>query len=224
MATAVPRPVQFPVGNGFTFGEVLVQPLPDGRFQLCHRDDAGSAGATENFRSAADALEIARLDDEGTFRPLKTAPTLRHGWKLELAGEEDVRQALDFFYPGRLAVLAALNANRVETTPLRETLGRQTGMYRVAANISDEQLDCLIADFCRSDRGCLRTILWKRDADNTLASNKLPPEKYDPGYDQALTGGSEPASANLPLLCQESCNLLVAECRKVVKGERNAAF
>ena len=25
----------------------------------------------------------------------------------------------------------------------------------------------------------------------------------------------------VPLLCQEPCNLLVAECRKVVKGETN---
>ena len=176
----------------------------------------------QNFHSAEDAFEIARLDDDGNYRPLKTAPNLRHGWQLELTGEENLRQAFDFFYPGRLAVLAALNANRLETTPLRETLGRQTGMYKVAANISDEQLDCLIADFCRSDRGCLRTILWKRDADDTIPSTKLPPEKYDPSYDQALTGGAEPVNANVPLLCQESCNLLVAECRKVVKGERTA--
>jgi len=97
-------------------------------------------------------------------------------------------------------------------------------MYKIAANISDEQLDCLIAGFCRSDGSCLRTILWKRDANDTLPSTKLPPEKYDPEYDQALTGGAEPAGINLPLLCQESCNLLVAECRKVVKGERTASL
>jgi hypothetical protein len=29
--------------------------------------------------------------------------------------------------------------------------------------------------------------------------------------------GSE--AATVPLLCQEACNLLVAECREVVKGE-----
>src|SRR5204862_406664 len=76
-------------------------------------------------------------------------------------------------------------------------------------------------DFCRSDGGCLRTILWKRDRGGTISSTKLPAEKFDPSHDQAagprsatpVTGGT------IPLLCQEPCNLLVAECRKVVKME-----
>jgi sirohydrochlorin cobaltochelatase len=223
MTTAVQRPGRLPVEDMFVFGEVLVRPLPNGHFELCHREEPGSSGAGQSFQSAEDALELARFDDEGNYRPLKTAPNLRRGWKLELDNEENLRRALDFFYPGRLAVWSALNAKSLRTTPLRETLGRQTGMYKVAANISDEQLDCLLAGFCRSDGGCLRTILWKRDANGTIPSAKLPPEKYDAGYDQALTGGAEPIGANVPLLCQESCNLLVAECRKVVKGERTAS-
>lgn len=215
------RPVQLPVGKVFTLGQILVRPLPDGRFQLRHRDDAGSNEAMQIFDSAEAAVEIARTNDDGDYRALKTAPDLRHGWQLEVGGESDLNRALNFFYPGRLAVLSAQTSNRLATTPLRETLGRQTGMYRVAANITDSQIDCLIADFCRSDGGCLRTILWKRDASGAVPSTKLPPEKFDPSYDQALTGGAEPiGGANLPLLCQESCNLLVAECRKVVRGER----
>jgi hypothetical protein len=43
----------------------------------------------------------------------------------------------------------------------------------------------------------------------------LPPEKFDPRSDQ--TGGGE---AVVPLLCQEACNLLVAEARDVVQGNR----
>jgi len=59
----------------------------------------------------------------------------------------------------------------------------------------------------------------------------LPKEKFDPAWDQFAarptqvgispcdvpTSHSRPAT--VPLLCQEACNLLVAECRKVVKGE-----
>jgi hypothetical protein len=86
-------------------------------------------------------------------------------------------------------------------------------MYRVAAKISDEQADDLIADFCRSDGGCLRTILWRRDRSATIPSTKLPPEKYEPRVDQ--TGRGDAAT---PLLCQEVCNLLVAEARNVVKS------
>jgi hypothetical protein len=60
----------------------------------------------------------------------------------------------------------------------------------------------------------LRTILWKRDKRGTIPSTKLPAEKFDPAHDQ--TGRGERA---IPLLCQEACNLLVNECRKVVKTE-----
>jgi sirohydrochlorin cobaltochelatase len=217
------RPFRLPLDGVFTFGQVVVRPLPDSRFQLRHRDDADSAEPMQLFQDAEQAIEIARNDDDGNYRPLKTAPDLRHGWQLEVTGERDLARALEMFYPGRLAMLAARAANRLQTTSLRESLSRQTGMYRVAANIADSQLDCLIADFCRSDSGCLRTILWKRDANETIPSTKLPPEKFDPSYDQALTGGAEPIGvSNVPLLCQESCNLLIAECRKVVKGERSA--
>jgi len=141
---------------------------------------------------------------------------------LELTTLDALRQALDYFYPGRLAVFVAWKSGRLRTTPLRDTLDRQSGMYRVAAKISDEQIDCVVGDFCRSDGGCLRTILWKRDKQGTVASTKLPPEKFDPAFDQVRaptrSRSTIPATA-IPLLCQEACNLLVAECRKVVKGE-----
>jgi hypothetical protein len=96
-------------------------------------------------------------------------------------------------------------------------------MYRVAAKISDDQIDNVVGDFCRSDGGCLRTILWKRDQRGTVSSTELPKEKFDPACDQIKAldrpGSATPATATIPLLCQEPCNLLVAECRKVVKGE-----
>lgn len=103
---------------------------------------------------------------------------------------------------------------RLETTPLRHTLQRQTGMYRSAAKISDAGVNALVGNFCRSDRGCLRTILWKRDRESTLPSTLLPSEKFDPAHDQ--TGLGRPM---IPLLCQEACNLLVAEARKIVRTE-----
>src|SRR5438552_4554606 len=103
-------------------------------------------------------------------------------------------------------------------------------LYRIAARISDAQIDVLVADFCRSNDGCLRTILWKRDQRGAIASTRLPKEKFDPIWDQVKTP-VEPAASfakttadtvtrtMIPLLCQEPCNLLVAACRKVVKGE-----
>jgi sirohydrochlorin cobaltochelatase len=203
----------------FCVGQIVVQ-KSDGCFVICHRDDE-TLDESPIFRSAEDAIEIAKYDDAGNYRPLKTAPNLRHGWRLELDTLEQLRCALDYFYPGRLAVFAGWKNDKLQTTPLRETLDRQSGMYRVAAKISDSQIDNLVADFCRSDGGCLRTILWKRDAEGAVSSTKLPNEKFDPAYDQ-VEASAQPGStipATVPLLCQEACNLLIAECRKMVKGE-----
>jgi sirohydrochlorin cobaltochelatase len=201
----------------FCVGQIVVQKSDD-CFVVCQRDDE-TLDHLQVFRRAEDAIEIAKYDDAGNYRPLKTAPNLRHGWRLELDTLEQLRRALDYFYPGRLAVFAAWKNGKLQTTPLRETLDRQSGMYRVAAKISDSQIDDLVADFCRSDGGCLRTILWKRDVEGAVSSTKLPKEKFDPSFDQASVGPGSTIPATVPLLCQEACNLLVAECRKMVKGE-----
>jgi sirohydrochlorin cobaltochelatase len=85
-------------------GQVLIVKTDTG-FVLCHREDEAGV-ELEIFRLPNDAIEIARLDDEGQYRALKTAPNLRHGWRLEVPDLAGVRLALDGFYPGRLAALA----------------------------------------------------------------------------------------------------------------------
>jgi sirohydrochlorin cobaltochelatase len=184
----------------------------DGGYALCHRDDVGRNDLRQLELDSA--FEIAKFDDDGDYRPLKTAPTLRHGWKIFASNSVEMMRAIDAIYPARLAVLRAFESGRLSTTSLRETLNRQSGMYRVAARISDAQADALTGNFCRSDGGCLRTILWKRDDRGTVPSTKLPKEKFDAAYDQ--TGRGEKC---IPLLCQEPCNLLVAACRGAVKKE-----
>ena len=195
-------------------GQIAIESCDDGTFLLTHSDDSARNDLiTQN--GGEHSVELARFDDAGNYRPLKTAPTLRHGWKLSLPDLAELRLALDHFYPGRLAAFLAFEQDQLATTPFRETLERQSGMYRIAAQIGEDQADDLIGNFCRSDGGCLRTILWRRDRFETSPSTKLPPEKFDPKHDQ--TGARGPV---IPLLCQEACNLLVAEARRVVQAGR----
>jgi sirohydrochlorin cobaltochelatase len=213
----------------FCLGQILVQESGD-NFVLSHRDD-DTRNPSETFRNAEDAIEIAKYNDAGNYRPLKTAPNLRRGWRMELGTQQELQRALDHFYPGRVAIFVAWQRGQLRTTPLRETLDRQSGMYRIAAKISDGQIDDLVANFCQSNGGCLRTILWKRDQRGAIASTKLPKQKFDPVWDQ-VRAPSEPGPsafakatadkatpATVPLLCQEPCSLLVTACRKVVKRE-----
>jgi sirohydrochlorin cobaltochelatase len=190
-------------------GQISIEKTAAGKFVLCHRDDR----ARSDLNLVSDTAMTAKFDDAGKYRPLKTAPNLRHGWRIELTSISELRRALDLFYPGRLAMLLQFEEGKLETTPLRATLERQSGIYRVAARISDEQANDLIANFCRSDGGCLRTILWKRDSLGMIPSTKLPKEKFDPAHDQA--GQNSPC---VPLLCQEACGLLVSAAREIVKG------
>src|SRR5262245_14995190 len=217
MLDSMEKPVFGELRAPFCFGQILVQKNEARGFVLSHCDERPEG--LQIFRDAEDAIEIAKYDDTGNYRPLKTAPNLRHGWGLELDTLEELQRALDYFYPGRLAAFNAWKIGRLQTTPLRETLDRQSGMYRIAAKISDSQIDDVVAEFCRSNGGCLRTILWKRDRNGAIATTKLLKEKFDPGIDQAATQPESTPPATVPLLCQEACNLLVAECRKVVKGE-----
>ena len=223
MPNSIGRAFQAALTDRFHLGQILVQKRNDD-FVLSHRDDEGRTNL-QTFRNAEDAVEIAKYDETGNYRSLKTAPNLRRGWRLELATLDELKRALDYFYPGRLAVFGAWKSGQLRTTRLRETLDRQSGMYRVAAKISDQQIESVVGDFCRSDGGCLRTILWKRDRRGTIASTKLPPQKFDPAHDQTAsrpglaTRATAATAATIPLLCQEACNLLVAECRKVVKSE-----
>lgn len=196
-------------------GQLEISIVDDG-FALCHRDDVGRRDLTRY--QVDDAFEIAKFDDSGNYRSLKTAPNLRHGWKIFAAKVNEVLRAIETIYPGRLAILQTFESGGLVTTSLRETLNRQSGMYRVAAKISNQQIDVVVGDFCRSDGGCLRAILWKRDDAQTVPSTKLPSKKFDSTYDQ--TGKNEQC---IPLLCQEACNLLVAACREKVKLEGAAS-
>jgi sirohydrochlorin cobaltochelatase len=191
-------------GGGRQLGEIHIAPAGNG-FVLSHRDETNVPTALAEFTGPEAARELAHFDDAGKFRPLKTAPTLRHGWRLNLADLAELRRALDYFYPGMIGIWACHQRGTLTAVPLRDTLARQSGMYAVTKQISDTQAQTMIGDFCRTDGGCLKRILWPIAPGVPVTS--LPAEKF------AAT--STPDS--LPLLCHEACNLLVARARVVVK-------
>jgi 4Fe-4S binding protein/cobalt chelatase family protein len=199
-------------------GEIHVRRYTDASFVLCHWRDAAPHGPAQSFlRTYTDPLiarDLARFDSQNRYRPLKGAPTLSDGWQLRLDSVDAARLALDLIYPGALASWLAWREKQVEPTDLRSTLSRQTGIYRVTSRLMDSEANQLAGSICRSDRGCLRTILWAIDGNRPDQS--LPLTKFDPGYDQL----GQKRSA-IPFLCIEPCNLFVAEARKIVKQRQS---
>ncbi|HEY3900766.1 MAG TPA: DR2241 family protein [Chthoniobacter sp.] len=196
--------------GGRQVGEIHIEPAGNG-FALSHCNETTAGAALAPFTGPEAARELAHFDDAGKFRPLKSAPTLRHGWRLRLADLAELRRALDYFYPGMVGIWASRQRGTLTVIPLRETLARQSGMYAVTKKISDDQAQTMIGGFCRTDGGCLKRILWPIAPGVPVSS--LPAEKFE--------ATAPPQS--LPLLCHEACNLLVAQARVVVKkGEAPA--
>lgn len=176
-------------------GQVLLTVNANG-FSLHHEEDSAKSDL-EVFSDPFDAARIALTDDAGRYRPLKTSPNLRHGWRLDLDDASSLQTALDHLYPAALGNWRALLAGSLIPVPLRDTLNRQTGMYRITGKLTSEQAPELVRLICAE--GCSRQILWPTEP-----------------------GGSStpfiPSPLTIPLLCGEACCLLIAAARKMVKG------
>ena len=177
---------------------------------LYHSADRNLLSETRVYHSIEDARMIAKYDSSGAYRPLKGAPNLPRGWRIELTNVDELKRALDSFYPGAIGSWLAYQNGKAHPVCLRQTLNRQTGMYRVTRKLTDEQAQNLVQEACRSDSRCLRTILW--GIEDSRPPDFLPSSKFDPTVDQ--TGQQRAA---LPFLCLEACNLLVAAARNTMK-------
>ena len=194
-------------GGKVRIGEVLG--LQDGEgYVLCHHADAEHLQAEGALKWQSDpiaALDLAKLDEEGMFRSLKSAPNLRRGWALRLADASALRQALDYFYPAAVGLAMKQAAGTLSPVALRTNLARQTGMYRFTNTIRDDQAVDMVARCCDSATKCLRRITWDLAVGQPLEG--------------AAAGKRETTSAagTIPLLCIEVCPHLVSEARKIAQ-------
>ncbi len=189
-------------------GELEIRRSEDGSFDLLHWQDSASVNL-EKFAGPVAARVIGKNDDGGKYRPLKSAPNLRHGWILRVVGIKQLRLALDFFYPAAIGMWEAHEHGKLLPVCFRQTAERQSGMYEIVKCISNQQADALAGKFCSSQGGCLKTILWRLDEDTFITT--LPREKFL---------ASPRVAGAVPLLCAEACNLFVAAARSVVKKAR----
>jgi sirohydrochlorin cobaltochelatase len=187
-------------------GEVAVQAMEKG-YVICHQADLERLkeveGELELWTKVEDARQIARNTEAGKFRPLHSAPTMKRGWRLELADEVALRLALDFFYPAALGVGWAEREGRLNATPLRDYLGRQTGMYRFANGITDEQAHEMVGKVCGGGN-CMRRIAWPlHEGEKAM------------GVDKNKDCGEW--RQDVELVCVEPCPYIVGAARKIAR-------
>lgn len=182
-------------------------------FELRHSADADALPDSLITHTDPEAARhLSFTDSTGEYRPLKTAPTLRQGWRLLLGSAEQLRVALDHFYPAMTAMYAAQLSDTLSPVPLRETLNRQTGMYAATKRLTESEAYVLVCTACH-DSNCLKKVLWTLDGKNEFLGLPEDQRTYRP----------ESGSQRIPLLCHEACNLLVAKAREVVKTRERAA-
>ncbi|HEY5792738.1 MAG TPA: DR2241 family protein [Chthoniobacterales bacterium] len=187
--------------GAFVIGQVRVTP----ELELRHVADEAVKNLSPHSGPAA-ARFLAVYDDAGKYRPLKTAPNLRRGWSLQLASIPELQLALDAFYPAALGTWLAFRQNQLVPVPLRATLARQTGMYRIVQSLADSQITKLVAATCAPEF-TLALSLWE----------------IEPGKPHAFTRPRGQVEAGvpadvIPLLSAEAGNGIVAEGRKIVKA------
>jgi hypothetical protein len=161
--------------------------------ELCHeRDFPPNREILQAFDRVEDARELAKYSADGHYRVLKSARDLRLGWILRLAAVEDLVRAGDLIYPAALGQWLAWERGEAQVVPLRETLRRQSGIYRAAQRLSDEGISEIVEARCRAT--CLRRVLWPE-------GRCLCPQE----------SSRSAIPSELPLLCSEACQLLVTD-------------
>jgi sirohydrochlorin cobaltochelatase len=185
-------------------------------YVLCHWRDAElstepALGGLDLHEGPSAARDLSTYSEDGIYRFTKGQVNLKRGWVMALETEEELRQALDQFYPACLGLFLAHRKGELDVENLRDKLERQTGMYRFARTISDAGAQQLVREVCGPAHQCAKKILWKLDSQTPLEDSEASRFRGIPG--------DLPDAEAIPLLCREACNHFVAECRRVAKAE-----
>jgi hypothetical protein len=181
--------------EGATFGQILIRPTASG-YSLRHNDDAAAADLEVHEDSRA-AREIAKLTEDGEYRPLKGSPNLRRGWEIQVPDAKELAVAMNYLYPAGIIHWHLYREGRLKITNFRENAARQSGIYKRIRRLSDRGVQDA-ARACCEDAVCLKKTLWNVD-------EKTPLEM-------------ERGEGEIP--CPEPCSIFISFARRVRLFER----
>ena len=185
----IPNEAWIPVPP-FEFGEahvLLTHDLKHMRVWGPQSDDE-----PDRFDATPDELrDWVRTDDRGRYRPLPGAKTMRHGWEATLATPDwEHQEVYDALYPLAMAQ-RKLGPQGLRIETIENVLERQTGRYRVAAELDEEGRRTAANVLCSR---CVKTPLWK---------------------------GEPWADGSPQIVCPEPCSVLVSLCREAATWQKN---
>ncbi|WP_394295141.1 DR2241 family protein [Halovivax asiaticus] len=181
-----------------TWGELQVagSTLADGSrtYELRHEADRGATpAALDRLDRLRDLRDRVRVDEQGEFRPLRSAPTLPTGWYCPGLDGATLVRAVETVYPATIADWAREREGSLDVTNFRATADRQTGIYDRVAALDRSAVDAVVRTCCVDD-ACLKRRRWE----------------YDDGeaVDVPRVNGSFP--------CHEPCSMVLERARESV--------
>lgn len=178
--------------------ELTGEDTGDRRYELRHVDDTDVPAADLTaFEEPLDLRRPMKFDDDGRYRPLKTAPNMPTGWRLGGLDGRDCVEAVEIAYPATVANWYREKEDDLDITHWRETGERQTGIYGIVEELPREAVEWVAEAAC-VDSQCLKRREWGYDEDDSLS-----------------TDGGEG-----PFPCREPCSLVVAAARRWTTLER----
>lgn len=182
------------------FLEVICSPSAEG-VELRHVRDVGRPDPELQPLEPGSLGAWAETTLQGAFRPNRSAPTLRSGWRCHAVTDAELQEALEQLYPGALADWYVRECGIAAPTSFRDFTGRQTGIYRVAQHITDTGADAATRAGCSREL-CLRQRCWDT-----------------PGKDPVRS--VDPDSPVLEVPCLEPCALVLDLARWMAKEQEN---
>lgn len=179
----------------FTLAQVLIR-RGSGGYELRQIDDRDAPADSLRQLPLTEVRSLAQYNAAGEFRPLKSAPDLKRGWRLSAANDAELEGALNQLYPGALADWFAAQAANPPVTNYREYTSRQSGMYRITTKLTDVQAAEVIQAVCDKSR-CLKRRLW------------------------TVTGkAADEAGAKSIIPCLEPCAVLMESARQALRNSQ----
>ena len=182
--------------TGRAFGQVLARAIQPAGYALRHSDDVDAANL-EVYEDPRAAREIARLNEYGEHRPLKSSPNLRRGWEIRVHDGKGLAVAMNYLYPAGVAHWYLRREGRLDITNFRENAARQSGIYKRIRRLSEGGVQNA-AQACCEDAVCLKKTMWDVDEKTPLAIDR--------------------GEGEIP--CPEPCSVFVSFARRVRLFER----
>ncbi len=151
-------------GAMWFWGEVRVESVETGVWRLRHGRDHLLGWEQLKRLSVQELQEWGDLDQNGDFRPLRSAPTLRNGWGCEARDIGLLEDALNRLYPGSVADWWTVKEHgETAAISFREFVNRQTGMFRSAQQLSAAGAEAAVRACCSPDI-CQKRRMWTVDS------------------------------------------------------------